>query len=107
MSQAEWLERWRRATSPGRVVLETTVPRLDGAACTGMDGELWFTTYAPSRAFARDVCASCPVRERCLQFALEERIAFGIWGGLDERERVRLIEERRAERRREQRRVAR
>jgi hypothetical protein len=36
---------------------------------------------------ARQVCARCPVRRPCLEYALSNRIAYGIWGGLTERER--------------------
>ena len=32
-------------------------------------------------------CARCPVRQPCLVYALDEKIAHGIWGGLTERER--------------------
>jgi WhiB family redox-sensing transcriptional regulator len=38
---------------------------------------------------AKAVCAECPVRIDCLQYALENNTA-GIWGGLTERERRRL-----------------
>jgi len=33
------------------------------------------------------VCASCPVRRDCLNFALRIREPHGIWGGLNEIER--------------------
>ena len=36
---------------------------------------------------ARQVCARCPVRQACLEYALSNRITYGIWGGLTERER--------------------
>ena len=36
---------------------------------------------------ARQVCAQCPVRQQCLEFAVSNRIVYGIWGGLTERER--------------------
>jgi uncharacterized membrane protein len=36
---------------------------------------------------ARRVCAVCPVRQPCLDYAISNRIAYGIWGGLTERER--------------------
>jgi WhiB family redox-sensing transcriptional regulator len=35
---------------------------------------------------AREVCATCPVREQCLDFAIRNRIDNGIWGGLTEKE---------------------
>jgi WhiB family transcriptional regulator, redox-sensing transcriptional regulator len=36
---------------------------------------------------AKTVCATCPVQADCLAFALENDEAFGVWGGLNERER--------------------
>ena len=33
------------------------------------------------------MCARCPVRQPCLEYALSNRIVSGIWGGLTERER--------------------
>jgi hypothetical protein len=36
---------------------------------------------------ARRVCAACPVRQPCLDYAISNRISHGIWGGLTERER--------------------
>jgi hypothetical protein len=38
---------------------------------------------------ARAVCARCPVRTACLEYALAHGETFGIWGGLNERERRR------------------
>lgn len=41
------------------------------------------------------VCRSCPVTAECLQFALDGREAYGLWGGLTTPERDRLLESRR------------
>jgi WhiB family redox-sensing transcriptional regulator len=38
---------------------------------------------------AKVVCASCPVRVECLDYALEQYVRSGIWGGLNETERFR------------------
>lgn len=35
----------------------------------------------------REICAECTVREQCLQFSLDNEEEFGIWGGLDDKER--------------------
>jgi WhiB family redox-sensing transcriptional regulator len=40
---------------------------------------------------AKRVCAVCPVRRECLDYALRVREPFGIWGGLNEAERRRLV----------------
>ena len=44
---------------------------------------------------ARKICKDCPVASRCLEFALEERIDHGVWGGCSERERRRILKQRR------------
>ena len=63
---------------------------------------------APARFFpsdgvgvdhARRICATCPVQERCLEYALEQRIDHGVWGGASERERRRILRRRRLEHR--------
>ncbi len=68
----------------------------DRAACAGMDVLLFFGPDGEPRrereireAKARAVCASCPVQAQCLDYALENSILRGIWGGLNEEERAR------------------
>jgi len=39
---------------------------------------------------AKAICKRCPVREECLEWALEHGEQFGIWGGRTERERRRI-----------------
>lgn len=39
---------------------------------------------------ARRICATCPVKEPCLQYALRNHIVHGVWGGTSERERRRI-----------------
>ena len=43
-------------------------------------------TKAEARA-ALAVCNVCPVREDCLEHALETNERFGVWGGTTEKER--------------------
>ena len=60
--------------------------------------------YAPATFFpsegvgvdkARKICQTCPVTEPCLEYALEQRIDHGVWGGCSERERRRILKRRR------------
>ncbi|HRW36538.1 MAG: WhiB family transcriptional regulator [Acidimicrobiales bacterium] len=60
--------------------------------------------YPPSAFFpsdgvgvdaARKICADCPVKAPCLEYALAERIDHGVWGGCSERERRRILKRRR------------
>jgi len=57
------------------------------AACRGSDLEVFFPGRGESAGPARRVCAACPVRQACLDYAITNRIAYGVWGGLTERER--------------------
>ena len=43
---------------------------------------------------ARKICNGCPVLDTCLEYALENRIEHGVWGGCSERERRRIIKRR-------------
>ena len=40
---------------------------------------------------AKFLCAQCDVRDECLEFALEIRERYGIWGGKTETERRRIL----------------
>lgn len=63
------------------------------AACRGAEpDELFVQGAAQNRAKA--VCVGCPVRTECLADALDNRIEFGIWGGMTERERRALLRRR-------------
>ncbi len=44
---------------------------------------------------ARRICATCPVKTPCLEYALDQRVDHGVWGGASERERRRLLKRRR------------
>ncbi len=44
---------------------------------------------------ARRICGTCPVLDQCLDYALDNRIDHGVWGGTSERERRRILKRRR------------
>jgi len=60
------------------------------AACRDMDTAVFFPESDGEATLAKAVCAACPVREACLDFALLTRQDDGVWGGLDENERRRV-----------------
>jgi WhiB family redox-sensing transcriptional regulator len=64
------------------------------ALCRRLDPELFFPLgkreTAPSKAQvaeAKAVCAVCPVRRECREYADTHAIEFGVYGGKDEWER--------------------
>jgi len=64
----------------------------DDAACRGLDPELFFPVGTAGPALlqigrAKQVCAGCPVRAPCLDWALATGQDAGVWGGTSEDER--------------------
>ncbi len=62
------------------------------AACLNEDPELFFPVGNTGPALmqiaeAKKVCRVCPVREPCLQWALDAGQDHGVWGGMSEDER--------------------
>ena len=83
----------------------TTLPLIpDPDSTTGWMALGLCRMYAPATFFpsdgvgvdkARKICATCPVKNECLEHALEHRIEHGVWGGCSERERRRILKRRR------------
>lgn len=65
------------------------------ALCRGSHSHLFFPPTSAERKDERErremraksICKVCPVNAECLQYALEIREPYGIWGGLTETER--------------------
>ena len=72
------------------------------ARCRIADADLFFApdrgepgqTKVVREGRALALCALCPVREDCLQYALDTGQGYGIWGGLREDQRRLLRRER-------------
>jgi WhiB family transcriptional regulator, redox-sensing transcriptional regulator len=65
---------------------------FDEAACLGADPRTFYpegNTKIDVRrtVVAKSVCARCPVRVECLDYARTNKETFGIWGGESEEER--------------------
>ena len=74
------------------------------ASCRDVDPDLFFPIGTTGIAIeqvdgAKRICASCVVREPCLEFALASNQDAGIWGGLTEDERRTLKRSRQRRRR--------
>lgn len=65
------------------------------AACRGIDPEVFFPASDEEAEEAKAICAMCPVRQACLEHALAHREREGVWGGATERERRRILRQRR------------
>jgi WhiB family transcriptional regulator, redox-sensing transcriptional regulator len=75
---------WRRDAACATVPTETFFP-------IGLTGQADSQTQ-----MAKRVCASCPVRDCCLEFALRTNQDHGVWGGHTEEERRTIRRSRRA-----------
>ncbi len=62
------------------------MPWAERGACRDADPDSLFVPGAAQHR-AKRICRDCPVRLDCLAEALNNRIEFGVWGGLTERER--------------------
>jgi WhiB family redox-sensing transcriptional regulator len=65
------------------------------AACRGTDTSLFYHPEDERGIFrrrrereAKAICAGCPVRQPCLEWALTRPETHGIWGGLTAEERA-------------------
>jgi len=74
---------------------DEAVQWMDLAACREIGSDEWFPERGGSSAAAKAVCMSCPVRNQCLEYALENDIPHGIFGGLSYRQRRALRRSRR------------
>ena len=88
-----------RNPRPGGIAEATVLDWQEDAACRGEDPELFFAPeieYPAARkrreTQAKQICASCPVRLQCLEWRLrsESQRDAGIYGGLNEDERILL-----------------
>ncbi len=77
------------------------------AACRSLPAELFFPAgeledqAVVQSEEAKAVCAECPVRLACLEFAIATNQPYGVWGGANASERRSIRRRRMAERRRQ------
>lgn len=63
-------------------------PWMEQSNCKDVaDPDIFFPERGRNGRAARAICADCPVKEECRDYAVEMGEDFGIWGGLNERER--------------------
>lgn len=65
------------------------------SACRGLDSEIFYPATDEDAVAAKLVCEECSVQETCLEFALQGREKEGVWGGATEKERRRILRQRR------------
>ncbi len=68
---------------------------MSKGSCRNYPASAFFPSDGVGVDAARSICADCRVLSQCLEYALENRIDHGVWGGCSERERRRILKRRR------------
>jgi len=55
--------------------------------CREYPSEVFFPITGADTIIAQRICAECVVVSECLEYALDNHIEHGVWGGMSERER--------------------
>lgn len=83
----------------GDVTIQQIIPEVatwwDQGACRGLDASIFYPDDDVEAQSAQVVCAECAVRSSCLDHALSFREKVGVWGGATEKDRRRIIRQRR------------
>lgn len=82
----------------GAMEEQQSAPWRKKALCLGMDPNIFVPSTDEERKLARATCAECPVKDECLQFALDsERDPGGIYGGTNAQQRRQMKKKRTSE----------
>lgn len=83
-------------TTPGRRLdveeAEARIAWVTQARCRTVDPDQLFVRGAAQRK-AATICRHCPVLMQCGADALDNRVEFGVWGGMTERQRRALLKQ--------------
>lgn len=64
-------------------------------ACRDLERpEVFFPAHGGRADRARAICELCPHQQECLDWALETRQSFGVWGGKSAEERAEMLKPR-------------
>lgn len=70
--------------------LDNKIDWMEESACIPHGPKLWFSAKDSDIAKAKAICSRCPVQPQCLELALLTGERWGVWGGLDEKERWKM-----------------
>lgn len=80
------------------LVQNTTLPINWGlASCASADPDGFFPHFHANHGIQKKVCGGCEIKNECLEYSLDAEEEFGVWGGVGEVERRRMIEKRKLE----------
>jgi WhiB family transcriptional regulator, redox-sensing transcriptional regulator len=72
-----------------------TEDELLDAICPQTDPDIFFAELGEGYHAAKKVCHGCPIKERCLAWALQDGIEFGVYGGASPLDRKKILRDRR------------
>jgi WhiB family redox-sensing transcriptional regulator len=79
----------------GRDALDAPIleerPWVVYSACKNADPSIFFAATRADERSALAICGTCTVSRECLDFAVETRERFGVWGGTSERDRRKML----------------
>lgn len=82
-------------------VLKSPLPDFDGAACRGMDIDLFIASEDDRTQYrsedAKRVCRSCPCMDVCREYAIADPRLIGVWGATTVKDRELIRYKRRRE----------
>ena len=87
--------RTHNAAAPGflrSVGAEERISWVSQALCKTTDPDELFVRGAAQRQ-AAVICRHCPVMQECAADALDNKVEFGVWGGMTERQRRALLKQ--------------
>lgn len=58
------------------------------AKCAGYNTDEFFPAVGSNARFIHEFCETCPVVAECLDYALENQLDYGIWGGTSVNQRA-------------------
>ncbi|MFK8022385.1 MAG: WhiB family transcriptional regulator [Ilumatobacter sp.] len=78
-----------------QTITEQETKWWDLGACRGLEASIFYPEDEAEALSAKNVCSGCAVQAACLDHALTSREKAGVWGGATEKDRRRIIRQRR------------
>lgn len=71
-------------------------PWMQKAECKNHNPQMWWPSKSEApNPVAISICNRCPVKDECLEYAVQDPECHGIWGGTSHKERIRIRRARR------------
>lgn len=94
MTADDWFAPALAWTEPASIPWPDKPAWMAEAACRGVDPGLFYPERGASTRVPKSICADCPVKVTCLDYAIEQGERTGVWGGTSERQRRTIRRER-------------